>query len=57
LLKLLSSPDVSEKPAVSKTYFFLTKKSDQRKLLLWFGKIVFEARTCSVQLEIASINY
>jgi hypothetical protein len=32
------SPDCSEKPFEIDLYFFLTKKSDQRKLLFCFRK-------------------
>jgi hypothetical protein len=35
---LRHSPDCSGKPFAAKLYFFLAKKSDQRKLLFWLRK-------------------
>jgi hypothetical protein len=47
------SPDRSGKPFAGLLYFFLTKKSDQRKLLFWLRKKQQSKKAWNEEQEIA----
>jgi hypothetical protein len=48
------SPDGNGKLFEKKRLFFFLKNNDQRKFVFWVKKMVFLAKTCSEQLEVAS---
>jgi hypothetical protein len=56
---LVSSPDSSGKPFAGLLYFFLAKKSDQRKLLFWLRKKQQAKKAWNEWLEMApeKINF